>query len=106
METKKTIIEETYNINHEWGRALVRTFEKEFEEYKGKTRTMTQVYQEQEIKTVLRAREVYLLEKGAIVFVGNECGYRVVPEVFRDISEKMKALDQLLARREWAKNNL
>lgn len=104
-EKTKSVYEETYNIDNEYGRALVKQFEKEFEPFKGKKETIRQNYHGKEIETVCWPEELYMLSVGAIVFHPTECGYRVIPEKFGEAKVKISALRELDRRREWARNN-
>ncbi len=102
---EKTIAETIYNIDTETGRALVKSFEKELDGFKGHSEEVEQEYFGKKIVTKLLQRDVFLKEKGAIVFYPNECGFRVVSVVFSDILAKFRALDELERRRKWAREN-
>lgn len=102
---EKTIAETIYNIDTDTGRALVKNFEKELDEFKGHSEEVTQEYFGTKIVTKLLQRDVFLKERGAIVFRPNECGFRVVEGVYMDILAKFKALDDLEKRRKWAREN-
>lgn len=105
QQQQKSVQENTYDINNEYGRALVKQFEKEISAFKGKKETVTQSYHGMKIETVCGMEELYLISIGAIVFRPNECGYRVVPERFSEAKIKIKALSDLQRRREWARKN-
>lgn len=106
MKQEKSLLEQKYDIDNEYGRSFIKDFEKELAPYLHQKKTVMQKYEGKDVKNELINEEVYLLDIGAISFRDNECGYRVDKDLFSEAKIKMKQLRRLEERRKWARENV